>query len=183
MSVSRGVIFVMVLLLFNLNYVAASCEEGQIDINSASVEELDKIIYIGPARAEQIIALRPFNSVDNLTRVSGIGEVYLSAIKLQGLACVDGLEEDEEEENETYVNSNETTSEEDETNRRQNQSKPERETIVLNPLNPQVIKTEEDKKGINKNYAIYGFVAFCILIGILFIIKNIKNRKYKNEFR
>ena len=57
------------------------------------------------------------------------------------------------------------------------QKQEERETIILNP---QVIKTDEDKEKISKNYALYGFVAFCILIGILFIIKN---RKDKNEFR
>jgi hypothetical protein len=91
----------------------------------------------------------------------------------------------EEEPQETpSENTEELAKEEPEENFEENQSQTkERETIVLNPLNPQVIKTEEDKKGISKNYALYGFVAFCILIGILFIIKNIKNRKYKNEFR
>ena len=49
------------------------------------------------------------------------------------------------------------------------------------PLNPQVIKSENDNENLDKNnYAVYGFVAFCILIGILFIIKN---KKDKNEFR
>jgi competence protein ComEC len=65
------------------------CEPGQVDINSADAEELQRIIHIGPARAEDIIRLRPFSSVDDLTRVSGIGPARLADIEEQGIACVD----------------------------------------------------------------------------------------------
>ena len=65
------------------------CQPGQVNINTASVEELQRIYEIGPARAEQIVQLRPFNSVDDLIRVSGIAEGRLGGIKAQGLACVD----------------------------------------------------------------------------------------------
>jgi len=154
--------------------VSASCEEGQIDINTASAEELDQIVYIGPARAEQIIALRPFDSVDDMIRISGIGEVYLNAIKEQGLACVNGVDEDEEFEGESEGD-NENSIEEP----LSKETTPiELQTIILNP---QVIKSEDDNENLDKsNYALYGFVAFCILIGILFMIKS---RKHKNEFR
>ena len=64
------------------------CREGQIDVNSASREELDRIMHIGGERAGQILRLRPFSSVDDLIRVRGIGPVRLSDIKAQGLACV-----------------------------------------------------------------------------------------------
>jgi len=47
-------------------------------------------------------------------------------------------------------------------------------------LNPKVIKTENNNEEINKSYAFYGFVAFSVFLGVLFIIR--KN-KYKNEFR
>lgn len=44
-----------------------------VDINRANVEELTSIPGIGPALAERIIAARPFDSIDDLKRVSGIG--------------------------------------------------------------------------------------------------------------
>jgi competence protein ComEC len=62
-----------------------------VDINRAGFDELQQIIHIGPDRAGQIINLRaqrPFASVDQLTRVSGIGPARLADIKAQGLACV-----------------------------------------------------------------------------------------------
>jgi beta-lactamase superfamily II metal-dependent hydrolase len=65
------------------------CGPGQVNINTASSSELQRIIHIGPARAEQMPALRPFRSVDDLVRISGIAAARLADIKAQGLACVD----------------------------------------------------------------------------------------------
>lgn len=62
---------------------------GTVNINTASVDELQRIIHIGPARAQDIIRLRPFRSVDDLTRVSGIGPARIADIKAQGVAYVD----------------------------------------------------------------------------------------------
>lgn len=59
-----------------------------IDINTADLDALDQIIHVGPSRAADIIALRPFASVADLTRVSGIGSARLADIVDQGLACV-----------------------------------------------------------------------------------------------
>jgi DNA uptake protein ComE-like DNA-binding protein len=53
------------------------------------LEELQEIIHIGPVRAQEIIRLRPFHSVDELIKVSGIGLVRLEDIKKEGKACVD----------------------------------------------------------------------------------------------
>jgi competence protein ComEA len=39
-----------------------------VDINAASAEELDKLPGIGPARAQAIIANRPYHGKDDLTR-------------------------------------------------------------------------------------------------------------------
>jgi len=64
------------------------CEPGQININTASFEDLQKIIHIGPARAQEIINLRPFTSIHDLTRVDGIGPSRLEDIIEQGIACV-----------------------------------------------------------------------------------------------
>jgi hypothetical protein len=101
----------MILILWALFWVSgvlAECGEGQIDINSASLSELEKIIWIGPATAQKIADARPFKNVDELDRVNGIGEVKLADIKSEGIACVDDevsveVEEDEiETEEETY---------------------------------------------------------------------------------
>ena len=62
---------------------------GGININTASLEELQKIVHIGPSRAEDIVRLRPFKSIDDLTRVSGIGPSRLQDIREEGLAYVD----------------------------------------------------------------------------------------------
>lgn len=61
---------------------------GKVNINTASLEELQRIVHIGPERAQEIIRLRPFGSVDDLTRVPGIGAGRLADIKAQGMAYV-----------------------------------------------------------------------------------------------
>jgi competence ComEA-like helix-hairpin-helix protein len=61
---------------------------SKININTASLDELQLIIHIGQARAEEIIRLRPFRSLDDLSRVSGIGPSRLADIKAQGVAYV-----------------------------------------------------------------------------------------------
>ena len=62
---------------------------GQININIASAEDLDKIISVGPATAQNIIAFRPFYSLNDLLNVSGIGEATLQKITEQGCAYVE----------------------------------------------------------------------------------------------
>lgn len=64
-------------------------EVMKIDINTASSEELQKIADIGPVLAQRIIEARPFSSLDELSRVKGIGEKTLEKIKNEGLAWVD----------------------------------------------------------------------------------------------
>ncbi len=58
---------------------------GLIDINSADVALLDTLPGIGPSTAEKIVADREangkFTSVDDLGRVSGIGEKKLDALR------------------------------------------------------------------------------------------------------
>ncbi|WP_456278976.1 MBL fold metallo-hydrolase [Bacillus sp. AK128] len=61
-----------------------------IDVNSASIEQVQEIIHIGPARAEDLVNLRPFHSIDDLTRISGIGPSRVKDINAQGLACIGG---------------------------------------------------------------------------------------------
>ncbi|WP_053220098.1 MBL fold metallo-hydrolase [Virgibacillus senegalensis] len=61
-----------------------------IEVNSADMETMQEIIHIGPDRAQEIIDLRPFQSIDDLTNVSGIGPARLDDIKEQGIACIGG---------------------------------------------------------------------------------------------
>ncbi len=61
---------------------------SKINLNTASLDELQLITHIGLARAEEIIRLRPFKSLDDLSRVSGIGPSRLADIKAQGVAHV-----------------------------------------------------------------------------------------------
>jgi competence protein ComEC len=59
-----------------------------VNINSASLTELQDIHQVGPARAEDIVDLRPFSNVRDLTRVSGIGEGHIAEILEEEIACV-----------------------------------------------------------------------------------------------
>ncbi|HLS65960.1 MAG TPA: MBL fold metallo-hydrolase [Pseudogracilibacillus sp.] len=59
-----------------------------IDLNEAPKEQLMDIIHIGDVRADEIIKLRPFSSVDDLSRVNGIGPARISDIKDENKACV-----------------------------------------------------------------------------------------------
>ena len=59
---------------------------------------------------------------------------------------------------------------------------PKKEPAVLSPikLNPKDIKDGENSESLNnKNYAVYSFIIFCILLAGLFAIRRYK---YKNEF-
>jgi len=65
------------------------CAPPFVDLNAASVHELTRIVHVGPAIAARIVEARPFGAVEELLRVSGIGEARLADILAQGLACVD----------------------------------------------------------------------------------------------
>jgi len=67
------------------------CGNSFIDINTASLEDLQKIVGIGPKLAQAIIDARPFNSLDDLKRVKNIGEKTIYKIKQQGLAVVNPI--------------------------------------------------------------------------------------------
>jgi competence protein ComEC len=64
-----------------------ACGPGQVDINRAGADELQRIIHIGPDRARQMPGLRPFASVRSMDRISGIGPARLEDILAEGLAC------------------------------------------------------------------------------------------------
>ena len=66
----------------------ASTASSCVDINTASFDQLRRIIHIDVNRAQQIIDLRPFRSVADMTRIRGIAAARVADIQAQGLACV-----------------------------------------------------------------------------------------------
>ncbi len=65
--------------------LAAAC----IDINTADPQRLTEIVHIGEARARALVAMRPFDSVEELVRIPGIADVRIRDIIEQGFACVE----------------------------------------------------------------------------------------------
>ena len=94
----------LVLILLLILEFSSAC----VDINSASLGELDRLDGIGPVYAERIIGGRPYDEVDDLIEVNGIGEKTLGGIKEQGLACVDDEDKEEAERDEEIVEVEET---------------------------------------------------------------------------
>jgi len=181
----------ILLFIFLISNISAVCSETQIDINSASAEELDKLVGIGTAKAQAIIQARPFSLLDDLINVKGIGEVTLANIKTQGLACVNSENKIVVEnitKNVNYeITSNFSIKNEVKT---ETISAPENLTFTeeksqevanLNPisLDAQNIKSENNKETLKRNLSFYGIIAICVIFGALFLYKN---RKRKNEF-
>jgi len=92
-------IFVVAVMVFAVSLVLGSAGFAgkqdaavRVDINNASVKELTAVKGIGPKKAEAIVNYRTekgrFNSVEDLKKVSGIGEKIYEKIK--DLVTVDG---------------------------------------------------------------------------------------------
>lgn len=56
-------------------------ENDCININSASITELDSLTGIGPSTAQKIIDSRPYNLITDLLKVSGIGQATYDKFK------------------------------------------------------------------------------------------------------
>ena len=57
-----------------------------VNINNDSLEKLDSLPGIGPVMAQKIIDGRPYEKIEDLLNVSGIGESLFSKIK--ELVCI-----------------------------------------------------------------------------------------------
>lgn len=58
-----------------------------VNINEARAEELQEIVHIGASRAEQIIEERPFESLQDLDVIEGIGPSRIADIEEKGIVC------------------------------------------------------------------------------------------------
>lgn len=187
-------IFLILIFIFLVSDISASCNSTQIDINSASAKELGNITQVGNATAMKIIAGRPFHSVDDLLNVSGIGPAKLGKIKEQGLACISDNETAENSANNTEKNlsDNETIITKNfsvqDNSKSENANEVQEDNILPNEtnetlspisLNAKDIKTENGMENLQINWPLCGIFAFCIAFGALFLFKK---RKRKNEF-
>jgi competence protein ComEA len=74
-----------VLIIFALVFALVRGAFAAIDINSAGIDELDKLKGIGPVKAKAIVDYRakngPFKSIEDLKNVNGVGDATFNAIK------------------------------------------------------------------------------------------------------
>jgi len=59
----------------------ATVTGGKVNINTATKDQLDALPGVGPSTADKIIAARPFESIEDLKDVSGIGDAKFDSIK------------------------------------------------------------------------------------------------------
>ena len=177
--------FYLIVSIFLLSFVSASCSSNQIDINKASTSDLDKLSGIGLAKAQAIVEERPFSSVDDLVNVKGIGNVTLDKIKQQGLACV-ADEQTNSQEQQTTDNSEEDQislssikvepiketpkqiTQSKETSQKIELEKPSESIINLNNAQQEETIVYESKGEKVNKYLLTGFCVF--LIGIIFLL-------------
>lgn len=157
-------------VLFLTSFVLG-CDNGQIDINSASAEELENLIGIGPVYAGRIIQGRTYEVMDDLLDLVGIGEKTLEKIKQQGLACINEEETKEDENIERVDEENNVIAE----IKDERTYAPQAEIGSIINLNHQQSSTDkviyESKNQKIKNYAIYGFSLFLVLVILVLLMR------------
>lgn len=159
----------IILTIFLFSLASADCSKNQIDINSASLEGLDEIIWVGPATAQKIVDTRPYATLDDIKKVSGIGDIKLQDIKDQGLACTEGDAKESENEKEDAPDAKGYT------DRRQEESVSivAESTIVLIESTGPISLNKEPKEEliyISKNAKVIDNLAYAFSIFLIFII-------------
>jgi competence protein ComEA len=84
-SISHKTILAALAIIVLTTGMVAAQDDGKININTASVQELTALERVGQAYAERIVAYReahgPFKSPSEIINVQGIGEKILELNK------------------------------------------------------------------------------------------------------
>ncbi len=86
---ARSGVFAVLILVLQACGGADYAEAGQpvaegnliVNVNTATLEELESIPGIGEAIAKEIVRERPYKTIEGLIRVKGIGEYTLNSIR------------------------------------------------------------------------------------------------------
>lgn len=78
-------LMVIISVIFTMAPLALAAEAGKVDLNKASVEDLLQLKGIGKTYAERIVEYRnengPFNKIEEVMMVKGIGQKTFDSIK------------------------------------------------------------------------------------------------------
>ncbi len=145
-----------------------------LNLNTASKEDLTSLPDIGPATAKRIIAARPFESVDALQRVNGIGPATLE--RISPLVTVAAMNQELQEDVEETVPSSEgePVPDEGETDSLEEEPAPEPEPspeVSIIPLDEKSEETAPSKESISLRQVVLiaaasSFFAFVLAVAL-----------------
>lgn len=84
--VTLGILVICLIMKTDLPHLASlarqveETSDHRIDLNAATLAELEALPNIGPVKAQRIMDTRPFDSVNDLLRVTGMGPKTLEAL-------------------------------------------------------------------------------------------------------